>query len=87
MKHTDTVLYLVLLVSEMPRAEVEAHFLKKLAFPNNKCLAQDAFGECARTTENLSKYTAARECVLVFSYILQSSPSKWAISVTEMLQI
>ena len=54
MKHTDTVLYLVLLVSEMPRAEVEAHFLKKLAFPNNKCLAQDAFGECLRTTENLS---------------------------------
>ena len=60
----DTVLSLILLVSEMlkiPRAKVEAHFIKKLAFVTNKCLAQDAFGKCLMTTENLPKYTAVRE--------------------------
>ena len=60
----DTVLSLILLVSEMlkiPRAKLEAHFLKKLAFVTNKCLAQDASRKCSRTTENLSKYTAVRE--------------------------
>ena len=54
----------VALVSEMlkmSRATVEAHFFKKLYFVTNKCLAQDAFGECPRTTENLSKYIAVRE--------------------------
>ena len=53
MKRMDTVLSLILLVSEMlkiPRAKVEAHFLKKLAFVTNKCFAQDAFGKCPRTT-------------------------------------
>ena len=38
----DAVLSLILLVSEMleiPKAKVEAHFLKKLAFVTNKCLA------------------------------------------------
>ena len=52
----DTVLPLILLVSEMlkiPRVKVEAHFLKKLAFVTNKCLAQDAFGVCPRAVENL----------------------------------
>ena len=61
MYRMDTVLSLILLVSKMlkiPRAQVEAHFLKKLAFVTNKCLAQDVFGKCPRTTENLSKYTA-----------------------------
>ena len=60
----DTVLSLTLLVSAMlkiPRAKVGAYFLKKLAFVTNKCLAQDAFGKCPRTTENLSKYTAIRK--------------------------
>ena len=60
MYRMDTVLSLILLVSEMlkiPRTKVEAHFLKKLAFVTNRCLAPDAFGKCARTTENLSKYT------------------------------
>ena len=60
----DTVLHLILLVSEMlkiPRVKVETHFLKKLAFVTNKCLAREAFGKCPRTTENLSKYTAVRE--------------------------
>ena len=44
----DTVLSLIPLVSEalkIPRARVGAHFLKKLAFVTNKCLAQDAFGK------------------------------------------
>ena len=63
MYRMDAVLPLILLVSEklnIPRAKVEAHFLKKLAFATNKCLAQDAFG-CPRTTENFSKCTTARE--------------------------
>ena len=68
----DTVLYLIMLVSEMlkiSRAKVEAHFLKKLTFVTNKCLAQDAFGECPRTTENLSKYTSVRElCAQIFLF-------------------
>ena len=54
----------VALVSEMlkmSRVTVEAHFFKKLYFVSNKCLAQDAFGECPRTIENLSKYTAVHE--------------------------
>ena len=59
MYRMDTMLSLILLVPEIlkiPRAKVEAHFLKKLAFVTNTCLAQDAFGKCPRTTENLSKY-------------------------------
>ena len=54
----DTVLSLILLVSEIlkiPRVRVEVHFLKKLTFVTNKCLAQDIFEKCPRTTENLSK--------------------------------
>ena len=64
MYRMDIVLHLILLVSEIlkiPRAKVEGHFLKTLAFLTNRCLAEDAFGECPRTTENLSKYTAVRE--------------------------
>ena len=52
MHRMDTVLSLILLISEIlkiPRAKVEAHFLQKLAFVTNKCLAQDAFGKCPRT--------------------------------------
>ena len=59
----NIVLSLILLVSGMlkiPRAKVKAHFLKKLAFVTNKCLAQYAFEECPRTSEKLSKYTAVR---------------------------
>ena len=47
----DTVLSLILLLSEMlkiPKTKVEAHFLKKLDFVTNKCLAQDAFGKCQK---------------------------------------
>ena len=61
MYRMDTVLSLILLVFEMlkiPKAKVEVHFLKKLDIVTNKCLAQDAFGKCPRTTEYLSKYTA-----------------------------
>ena len=56
----DFFLSLILLVSEMlkvSKTKVKAHFLKKLDFVTNKCLAQDAFGKCPRTTENLSIYT------------------------------
>ena len=63
MYRMDTVLSLILLVSEMlksPRTKVQAHFLKKIAFITKKCLAQDIFRTCPRTTENLSKYTAVR---------------------------
>ena len=65
----DTVLSLILLDFDMlkiPRAKVEAHFLKKLAFVTNKCLAQDSFGECP--TENLSKICSSTR---IFSYILR----------------
>ena len=61
MYHMATVFSLILLVFEMlniPKTKAEAHFLKKLDFVTNKCLAQDAFGKCSRTTESLSKYTA-----------------------------
>ena len=60
----DTVLLLILLVSEMLkiiRANVVARFLNKSAVVTNKCMAQDDFGKCPRTTGNLSKYTAVPE--------------------------
>ena len=60
MYRMDTVLSLIVLVFEMlkiPKTKV-AHFLKKLDFITNKCLALDAFGKCPWATENLSKYTA-----------------------------
>ena len=44
MYQMDTVLSLILLVfemSEIPKTQVEAHFLKKLNFVTNKCLALD----------------------------------------------
>ena len=46
---------------ESSKGQSEAHFLKKFAFVSNKCWAQDAFGKCSRTTENLSKYTVVHE--------------------------
>ena len=64
MYRMDTVSSLILLASEMlktPRTKFEAHLLKKLPFSTIKCLGQHAFGECQRTTENLSKYTAVRK--------------------------
>ena len=60
----DSVLYLILLVSEIlkiTKAKVKAHFLKKLAFVTNNCLAQDVVRKNPRTTEILSNYTPARE--------------------------
>ena len=53
MYRMDTVLCLILLISEMLKillAKVDAHFCKKLAFVTNKCLAQDTFGKCPRLT-------------------------------------
>ena len=64
MYRMDTVLSLIMVVSEMlkiPRAKVEAHFLKKLSFVTTECSAQDAFGECPTTTEKLSKFRAVRK--------------------------
>ena len=95
MYRMDTVLSLILLVSEMlkiPKNKADAHFLKKLDFVTNNCLAQDDFGKCPRATENLSKYRALQlsqyivlcKYVLIISYIFQSYPSKWAISFNEM---
>ena len=56
MHRMDTMLPLILLVSEMlniSRAKVEPRFFNKFAFVSNKCLAQDASRECPKTTENL----------------------------------
>ena len=89
------VLSLILLVFKMlkiPKTNVEADFLKKLDFVTNKCLAQDAFGKCPKTTENLSKYAAIQlsQCIvmctnfLIISYILQWYPSKSAVLANEM---
>ena len=64
MHRTNIVLFLIVLLSELlkiPRATVEAHFLKELAFVINKQLVQDDFRKCPWTTESLSKYTAVRE--------------------------
>ena len=84
MYRMNTALSLILLVSEMleiPGAKVEVNFLNKLAFVTNKCLGSDAFGNCPKTTENLSKYAAFLEWLLysnflIFLYILESYPSK-----------
>ena len=60
----DTALSLILLLSNMlkiPKAKVEAYFLKKFAFATNERLAQDALGKCPWKTKNLSKYTTVRE--------------------------
>ena len=54
MYRMNTVLSLILLVFEIlkiPKTKTEAHFLKKLDFVTNKCLALDAFGKCPRTKE------------------------------------
>ena len=64
MYRMDSVLYLILLISEIlkiTKAKVKAHFLKKLAFVTNNCSAQDAVRKYPRSTENLSNYTPARE--------------------------
>ena len=81
MYHMDTVLSLIMVVSEMlkiPRAKVEAHFLKKLVFVTNKCFAQDAFGKCPRTVEKIHSNTRIVMCTnfLIISCISQSYPSK-----------
>ena len=83
----DTVRSLILLVFEMlkiPKTKAETHFLKKLYFVTNKCLALDAFGKYPRRTENLSKYTVLQlpqyivMCTnfLIISCVLQSYPRK-----------
>ena len=49
------------LEAENSKDQIEAHFLNKLAFLINKCLAKDALKKYPRTTKNLSKYTVACE--------------------------
>ena len=51
MYRMDTMLPLILLVSEMlkiPKIKVEAHFLKKTDFAAKKCFAQDVFEKCQK---------------------------------------
>ena len=84
----DTVLFFILLVFEMlkiPKINVEAHFLKKLDFVTNKCLAQDAFRKCPRTTENLLKYTALQlsKYIVLCTIFLLSRIFYKAIPVSE----
>ena len=89
---TDTVLSLILLVSEMlkiPRPKFEAHFLKKRAFVTNRCLAQDAFEknvlEKQKTFQNTRQHANSYMYkFFIISYILQSYSGKWAILVTKM---
>ena len=75
---------------KIPRTKVEVHFLKKLAFATNKCLTQDAFGKCPRAdnTKPFKIHSSIRIVMctnfIIISYILQSYPSKRAISVTAM---
>ena len=71
MYRVDTVLSLILLVSErlkIPRTKVETNFLKKINFVTNKWFAQDAFGKYQMTTKNLSKQTVVWEylCAQIF---------------------
>ena len=64
MSRMDVVFSLILLIYKMlkiPKAKAETHFLKKLAFVTNKCLALDPIGEYPKKTENLSKYTEVHE--------------------------
>ena len=56
MYRMDTVLSLIRLVSDMLKI-----LSAKLAFVNNKCVAQNAFRKYSRTTENLSVYKAVRD--------------------------
>ena len=82
----DTVLSLILLISEMqkiPRAKYEARFLKKLAFvTGNWKMPKDN-----RKPFKIHSSTRIDICyffIIIITYILQSYPSKWAVSVTEM---
>ena len=74
MYRIDTVLSLILLISEMlkiPRAKVEVHFLKKLAFLTNKISHKMPSGNVQRqqkTFHNTEQY--ANSYVHKFSYYL-----------------
>ena len=78
MYRMDIMLSLILLVSEklkIPKTKIEAHFLKKIDFVNNKCLAQEAFEKCPSTTENLSKHTAlqfSQYIVMITNFLIIS---------------
>ena len=78
MYRMDILLSLILLVSEklkIPKTKIEAHFLKKIDFVNNKCSAQEAFEKCPSTTENLSKHTAlqfSQYIVMITNFLIIS---------------
>ena len=72
------------------RTKVDACDLKNLVFKTSKYVAfKDVFGNCPRTSENLSKLTAIREkvvmitVILTFSHILLSYPRKRVTAVIE----
>ena len=64
MYRMDTVLFLILSISDMLKilsAKVGDHFLKKLAFVTNRCLAHDAFRKIPRAIKKISKYITVRK--------------------------
>ena len=84
MGRMDTVLSLILLVSEMlkyPWAKVEAHFLMKLAFVNNKCLFTRCLRKMSKDNRKLFKIHSSTQIVmytnfLIILHILQIYSSK-----------
>ena len=79
----DTVLSLILLVSEMlkiARAKIETPFYKKLAFVTNnvwhKMPSENVQGQ-QKTFQNTQQYANSNvHKFLIISYILQNYPSK-----------
>ena len=92
MYHIDSLLFLILLVSEMlkiPRTKVEAHFLKKTCFCNEQQFSTRCLRKMSKDNRKPFKiHSSTRIAIctifLIFYYILQSYLSKWAISVVEM---
>ena len=87
----DTVLSLILLVSEKlktPKVKVEAHYLRKLACSQQlfvtKYLRKISKANRRPFKIHNSTQTVMNTNFIFILYVLQSYPSKWAISVTEM---
>ena len=89
MYRVDTVLPLILFVSEMlkiPRAKVKAYFLKKHAFVTNKCLAQHVFGKCSRATKISFKIHGTTQIVISTNFLFSRAFCK-AILVSELYRL
>ena len=92
MYRMDTVLSLILLVSEMlktSRSKVEAHFIKKLSFVPTNVWHEMPWENVKKDNRRPCKIHSSTRIVtcancLIISYILQRYPSRWAISITEM---